>query len=221
MADIWEPGAVEADVELYKRLHEVECDGLEWKVTEHAYFHYGWAVMLAWLKSGLISAKCYEKSRMVRLPEYWSEEDQEDVAAVAVADGTAMFRRAIVDDLWDPSLGASLKSYFLGGCVLAFPNAMRGWQRYQRRYQGAFLELVKQAEVHRQQTSPASVVEAVAAVDELVRDESARNQAIMRLLAAGYEQVEIAEILRMTPGAVHARLSRLRGRFRGDTGRAL
>jgi hypothetical protein len=215
MADTGEPEAVpDADVELYKRLREAGHTELAWNLAETEFFDYGWSVLLAWLNSGLIARKCQEKGRPVRLPEYWSAEDREDVAAVAVGDGLAMFRQAVEADVWHPSLGASLKTYFLGGCVLAFPNALRLWRRYGERHRRATAELARQADLRRQQISAVSVVESVEAVEMLVRDENARNQAIMTLVAFDHTPAEIAEVLRMKPATVHARMSRLRGKYR-------
>lgn len=205
--------ADEADVELYKQLRAVEFATSEWRVAETEFFHYGWSVLLAWLTSGLIAQRCTEKGRPIQLPAYWSREDREDVTSLAVGDGLAMFRRAVTEDLWHPSLGASLKNYFLGGCVLAFPNALRWWERQRRHHHDAVTALAKLAEERRQEISPVTVVDSTAAVDSLVRDENARNQTLMRLVADGYEPAEIAEILQLTPGAVHARMTRLRRKF--------
>jgi hypothetical protein len=221
MADTGEPEEVpDADVELYKRLREAGRTESVWRRVEREFFDYGWAVLLAWLRSGLIARKCTEKGRPVRLPAEWSTEDQEDVASVAVGDGLAMFGRAVEADRWHPSFGASLRTYFLGGCVLAFPNALRLWQRCRDRYHGSVAELAKLAGSEREAVSPVDVIASVEAVQDLVSDENEWNQAIMKLIALDFDPAEIAEVLRMTPAAVHARMSRLRRKYGSGEGRA-
>jgi RNA polymerase sigma-70 factor (ECF subfamily) len=182
MADTGEPEAgPDADVELYKRLREAGRTELVWQRVETELFDYGWSVLLGWLRSGLIAQKFRQKGRPVGLPADWSTEDQEDVASVAVGDGLAMFGRAVEADQWHPSFGASLKTYFLGGCVLAFPNALRLWRRC--REHGSVAELAKLAGAHREGVAPVEVIASVEAVEDLVRDEGERNQAIMKLVA--------------------------------------
>jgi RNA polymerase sigma-70 factor, ECF subfamily len=195
MADTGEPEAVpDADVELYKLLREAGRTDRAWWRAEAELFHYGWSVLLAWLRSGLIAQKYTEKG----LPADWSMADQDDVASVAVGDGLAVFGRAVEADRWHPSFGASLKTYFLGGCVLAIPNALRLWRHCRDRYHGSVAELAKLAGSEREAVSPVDVLASVEAVEDLVRDENERNQAIRKLNALDYDPAEIAEILRMT-----------------------
>lgn len=221
MAETGEPEAVpDADVELYKRLREAGRTELVWWRAELEFFDYGWSVLLAWLRSGLIAQKCTEKGRPVRLPADWSTEDQEDVASVAVGDGLAMFGSAVEEDRWHPNFGASLKTYFLGGCVLAIPNALRLWRRCRDRYHGSVTELAKLAGSEREAVSPVDVIASTEAVEDLVRDENERNQAIMKLVALDFDPAEIAEVLRLTPAAVHVRMPRLRRKYGSGEGRA-
>ena len=83
-----------ADIELCDRLRAVAVAGPVWDRVARELAGYGLSVMSAWVSTGVIASKCWEK-------------------------------------------GASLRTYFLGGCVLAFPNVLRQWRNDRRRYQQA------------------------------------------------------------------------------------
>jgi DNA-directed RNA polymerase specialized sigma24 family protein len=104
--------------------------------------------------------------------------------------------------------------------VLAIPNALRLWRRCRDRYHGSVTELAKLAGSEREAVSPVDVIASTEAVEDLVRDENERNRAIMKLVALDFDPAEIAEVLRLTPAAVHARMSRLRRKYGSGEGRA-
>lgn len=211
-----------ADIELRDQLQATGCTGPEWEYVATEVARYGWSVMSAWLNTGVIVQKCRDKGRRIELPNAWTVDDREDLVATAVSDGIAMFRQALIDDLWKPERGASLKTYFLGGCILAFPNALRKWQRDHRRYREAIVAIAQEESARRPGIESVDIVDAVAALRWLTRNETHRSQAIRMLRFDNYTPAEIAEILGMTPGAVNAALSRMRPRrgFRSRRGKA-
>lgn len=201
-----------ADIELRDGLQAAGCSGPVWDYVAAELWRYGWSVMSAWLSTGLIAQKCWEKGRTVKLPDDWTVEDREDLVAVAVASGLEVFRQALVDDRWKPERGASLRTYFLGGCVLAFPNALRRWQHDRERYRKAAVASAWEAAGWRGNIEPVDVIDAIEALRSLIRDETQRSQAIHELCFDNYTPADIADILGMTPGAVNAALSRMRRR---------
>jgi DNA-directed RNA polymerase specialized sigma24 family protein len=205
-----------ADTDIRDQLQAAGCSGPLWDYVATELWWYGWSVMSAWLSTGLITKKCWEKGRTVALPSDWTVEDREDLIAVAVADGLELFRQALVSDRWKPEQGASLRTYFLGGCVLAFPNALRRWRNDRDRYRMAAVTSVLQAEAWRGTIEPVDVVDAIDALRSLIRGESQRDQAIRQLCFDNYTPAEIADVLGMTPGAVNAALFRMRRRSQDD-----
>jgi DNA-directed RNA polymerase specialized sigma24 family protein len=203
----------DADVELRDRLQATGCTGPAWDYVASELAHYGWSVMSAWLRTGMIAQKCLQKGRRVELPADWTVDDREDLVATAVANGMEIFRQALIDDRWKPERGASLKTYFLGGCILAFPNALRQWRNDRQRYnRAAVTYALHEVTVSRSMVEPFDVVDAIDALRALTRDENERTQAIRRLRFDNYTPAEIAEILGMTTGAVKAALIRMRHR---------
>jgi DNA-directed RNA polymerase specialized sigma24 family protein len=209
-----------ADIELRDRLQAVGCAGPVWDLVAAEFARYGWSVMSAWLSSRLIAGKCREKGRPVDLPDNWSAADREDLVATAVAHGLETFRKALVADRWKPEKGASLRTYFLGGCVLAFPNALRQWAKDRRRYHEGTTAWAREQATRSSVVEPVDMVDALDALKSLIRDESDRDQAILFLCFHNYLPKEIAEILGMSHGAVNTALYRMRRRqLGGDEGR--
>lgn len=202
-----------ADIELRDRLQAAGCSGRLWDyVVATELWPYGWSVMSAWLSTGLIAQKCREKGRPIALPNDWTVEDREDLVTVAVAEGLALFRQALVDDRWKPERGASLRTYFLGGCILVFPNALRRWLADRERYRKAAVTVARETAAWRGTIETVDVIDAIDALRSLVEDESQRDQAIRRLCFDNYTTAEIANVLGMTPGAVQSALHRMRRR---------
>lgn len=201
-----------ADLELRDRLQAAGCTGPTWEYIATELGRYGWSVMSAWLRTGTITPKCQTMGRPIRLPDNWTVEDREDLVAVAVASGLEIFRQALLDDRWKPERGASLRTYFLGGCILSFPNALRRWRNDRERYHRATVTSAREALARRENVEPVEVIDAIDALRSLTRDEAKRSQAIRQLCFDNYTPAEIAEVLGMTPGAVNAALFRLRRR---------
>jgi hypothetical protein len=184
-----------ADVALRDRLQTDGCAGRLWERTAVVLARYGWSVMSAWLSTGLIAQKCREKGRGVDLPEDWSTEDREDLVAESVAQGIEMFRQALLADRWKPERGASLRTYFLGGCVLAFPNVLRRWRGERRRHQEAAAATAQELAASRLAADPVDIVDAMDALRSLTSDEGQRDQAMRFLCFHRYTPAEIADLL--------------------------
>lgn len=167
-----EPGeGPHADIELRDRLQAAGCEGPVWDYVAFELARYGWSVMSAWLKSRVIAGKCREKGRPVELPDDWGAEDREDLVATAVAHGLETFRQSMLADQWKPQKGASLRTYFLGGCVLAFPNALRRWRNERRRYHRAAAAWAQETAVRRPVIEPADMVDALEALESLTSEQ--------------------------------------------------
>ncbi|MFK0244640.1 hypothetical protein ACIQUM_08075 [Amycolatopsis azurea] len=82
--------------------------------------------------------------------------------------------QALVADRWKPEKGASPRTYFLGGCVLAFPNVLRHWENDRRRYQVATAAWAPEQATRESAVEPVDMVYALDALESLTRDESDR-----------------------------------------------
>lgn len=117
------------DSELYNELASANFQGDRWQAFAYALAQYGHAVVKAWLVTGEMFVRCKRKGCYPGpAPGWWSEEDRDALANETVATALVSFRNdALIGGRWSPEGGASLKTYFIGSCVLAFPNVFRTW----------------------------------------------------------------------------------------------
>lgn len=139
-------------------------------------------------------------------PADWSTEDRDELALETVAVAIRSFHDyALVKGEWNPDAGASLKTYFVGNCVLEFPNVFRAWERERRRWvltdpdDHVVLPSIPSAELNLED----QVVDR-AELRELLADLDKPTAIAIALIAEGYMQNEVAEILQTTKRAVEA-----------------
>ncbi|SEF38424.1 hypothetical protein SAMN05421837_12155 [Amycolatopsis pretoriensis] len=119
---------VDNDVRL---LHALQAEGLHgtlWTELSNRLARYGLSVMKAWIHSGEIYKRAKLKRRAVeRARPPLSTEEAIAVAMDTVAEGIALFKKKGLEQRdWNPAGGARLSTYFIGSCVLCFPNVHRG-----------------------------------------------------------------------------------------------
>jgi DNA-directed RNA polymerase specialized sigma24 family protein len=202
-----------AEAELIDRIMFAGYAGPDWDRLREALAGYGFVVCHAWIASGQIFAECAKKRiaglrRDARLPG-----DAEDVAQETVIAALPFFRaRVLVPRVWKPELGASLKTFFVGACVLHFRNAYRGWRRQQNRF-GVFQDVEVARVGDGRPSSRPDRAAAVALLLHDVKDPLVRQIGVY--LAQGYTQGEIAELMNLELDAVRSRLERYRGHHHG------
>jgi DNA-directed RNA polymerase specialized sigma24 family protein len=205
-----------ADRDLYDRLTAAAFAGPEYREFANELAAYGIAVVTAWLRYGQMFKLCAAHDRPVGpRPQTWTEDDIAGLADETVTAALIDFRRrALAGDGWEYSEdAASLKTYFAAGCVLAFPNVYRKWERAEQRWRSLhdFRETFEDV--------PAEAVGTPdVATTALRRQEAADGYASLsekeRLIAfyrlAGYSNAEIAELLDIAgPRAVEGVIYRL------------
>ncbi|MBM7774040.1 DNA-directed RNA polymerase specialized sigma24 family protein [Actinokineospora baliensis] len=202
----------EADAELCAVLAAERFSGPLWEHYAEELARYGCAVLSAWLRTGLIAAACRRHGRPVALPTDWTADDQWEIVLEAVANGLATFRLSLLDGRWSATAGASLRTYFAGSCVRAFPNVLRAWTRERQRWIQA--ERVWAWADRDVPVEAFAETDAVHELEAMLADSPERTKAVMRLSFEGYAVAEIAETLAMTPAAVSAVLHRSRTKAR-------
>lgn len=215
---------LEADLMLMLRLSADGFEGSTWNLVATGLVEYGYAVMRAWITSGLVFSKCRERGVALSSPSDIrpSPDDVVDLAEDVVADAIVNFRDHVLRvGRWDPRRGASLTTYFVGNCLLQFPNHHRRWyQRTKRdRAYSTRLDELTPGTAGRAFILPDHVAsyldtaETVRMVLAAAGDDI--NRAILKLTAAGYGVDEIAEITELSYKQVESRLGRLRIKARG------
>jgi hypothetical protein len=182
--------------------------GADWEEAAAELVRYAMAVIKSWTWRGTIFEKCAEKNRPVKRPtidDAFDENEAESMAGEVITVALEQFRRdVLLQDRWDPARGASLTTYFVGLCVLCFPNVYRAWLRSVPPRGWAELDadrtgsgdLPIEDQVIQQWMNADALV--------LVRNEDARRALV--LVGMGYTQPQIADRLGTTTKAVERML---------------
>jgi DNA-directed RNA polymerase specialized sigma24 family protein len=191
------------DRDLHDRLAAANFTGPEYQRLANELAAYGIVVVAAWMLSGEMFRLCAARHRAVGLrPQTWTEHDVAGLADDTVTAALIEFRRrAVAGAGWEYSeSAASLKTYFITGCILAFPNAYRQWERAEQRWhrlhdlRETFDDITTEAVgIPDVGTTVAHRLDATAGYAGL----SARERLIVLYELAGYSNVEIAELLDM------------------------
>lgn len=183
---------------------------------------YGYPVLLAWLRRGVIFKYCAEKGRPLNPTDTDREvlaesfEERLQLALETVAEALTFFRRyVLLGRRWSFDGGASLTTYFVGSCLFAFPNVFRRWQGEQRRWrQATAMEMLNCPEGRTLASQPgADPADLVAGRDAVVSELSAmppETRAAAALVIDGATFAEAADQLGTTERGIEGRLYRYR-----------
>jgi len=127
-----------ADHALVKELAAAGFEGPVFDVAVTEFASYAIAVLMAWMRTGEIFGKCKAKGRPVSgSTSDWSRDDRLEIAVETTARALKYFLgEVLVPGKWDHSRGATLKTFFVGACLLQFPNEYDRWAGEQRRWGG-------------------------------------------------------------------------------------
>ncbi len=208
------------DVALHERLQGSGFEGSEYDYFANEVAKYGFAVIRSWVRSGEIAHKCAE--RQVNgghaLPGS-AAADQDAVESVAddtVAHAIVKFReKVLLPGRWDPTRGASLKTFFIGQCLFQYPNARERWMREQHR-DLLVAEFEVLADLPSEPGVDRDVLRALEVEELLGRLEVPTRKALV-MSTAGHSHKEIAQALGLTPKAVERTLARARTRLSTPT----
>jgi len=185
-----------AELKLRNTLAAEGFAGPAYAVLEDELAVYGYELMMAWLATGHIFARCREAGaglRAARIPAG----DREDLAQEAVAGALRTFRdTGMVRGGWRPGRGGSLKTYFTRALCFQFANI---WRQRLRDLAAVGTDLHLDAlpsDIRSPEPGPDDIA---VQRDEIRRGlagiPGSRTRAALALVADGYEQGEIAELL--------------------------
>jgi len=187
---------------------------------------YGVAVTMAWSRTGQIIARCKAVGRPLPFTEFgpgrWSRDDRIEIAVETVARALNFFLSQVLKQgKWDHRRGASLRTYFVGACLLQFPNVFAVWASEQKRWHATndctdtpedAENATTRGDVSRSDPTCEAVLrhEAEQAVLGTIQD--AKVRAAVQMVARGFTYAEAARSLGLSPRVVEGRLRRLRSR---------
>jgi DNA-directed RNA polymerase specialized sigma24 family protein len=196
------------------QLHGLQ--GPTWERFADVLARYGYQVIRAWVWTRQIFPHCAQRGFGLPQPDHlrWTKEQADEVASETVAMAIRSFRDYVLrEGRWSPTLGATLKTYFVGQCLLQFPNVYRRWlSELELNHQEVpvFEELddpVDRGEFG----DPAGYVVMQDLVDRALASVSnKRTRTVLWLRAAGYSEPEIADLMGTTGKAVELLLYRHR-----------
>lgn len=211
---------LEGDRAMLEALRIGGYDGKEWRYFQEVLASYGLAVIRAWLRDRSIFDQCARKGfGGLPLPLQRSFDDPDtamELAVETVAVALDSFRRTVLVPGKDHRKGASVRTYFIGHCLLKFPNIYRTWYRTELP-DGEILipdnevldDFVEFLEGPEKAVADRDLVNRLLGV---MPNTDARRAFV--LIALGKTQVEIAEQLHTTSKAVERMLDRARKQAR-------
>lgn len=206
----------DADLQLRLALHRYE--GAEWEVFATELARYGIGVLSAWMHRGLIFNRCKAKNiGLTPLLRPFTKDEVDELAGETVAKALHHFRvDVLMKNRWTPTGGASLRTFFLGQCLLRFGNVYRAWRDHENEVfegvvcdDGEVLELFSPHE-----TGPdRRVISDLASSDLLSGVKNDRLRKAMWMTGEEFTQAEIAVELSCSVKSVERMLSHERRRL--------
>jgi len=212
------------DLEQLNTLALTGFTGPEYEIFAGELAAYGYPVILAWLRRGTIWKHCADRHRWLNPTDIDREilegqfEERLDLALETVAVGLRFFRdRVLRAGQWSFDGGATLTTYFVGACLLAFPNVFRRWQATERRWHQAMrVEMLNSSQgrtlADQPGSDPADVIAGRAAVISELNSMPAGVRDAAALVVDGMSFEEAGEILGTTERGIEGRLYRYRHR---------
>lgn len=192
--------------------------GSKWTYFCTELARYGLAVFGGWMYTGLIYQRCREKGYGVpRLDRDFTDDEIEEIKGETIAKALHHFKvDVLMKGKWDSSKGATLRTYFIGQCIIRFANVYRAWHASETRHKK--LTHVDDHDWLFAQFGPAREDTAAVALDRLTitralaEVKNPRVRAVIVMTANGRSQTEIAHILGVTAKTVERMLANERQR---------
>jgi hypothetical protein len=116
-----------ADRKLLDAVMWAEYKGPVWEQFATRLVQYGLAVLRGWLRNGRIFLECARRKRRIPRRDI-PPELVDELAFETVGEAIINFRNyVLIPGRWDPSKGATLATFFIGQCLMKFPNQYRRW----------------------------------------------------------------------------------------------
>ena len=215
------------DQGLVDDLSAVGFAGPLFEITVTEFAAYGIAVQMAWMRTGEIVRQCKARGRPVRADsvpaEHWSRDDRLEIASETTARALKFFVGEVLKPhRWDCMRGATLKTFFIGSCLLQFPNVFDRWMGEQDRWArthdpDADIADIEDADALRRDVRWSDPTGETAMRRQAVREALSdiadpRTREAARLYALGCSFAEAGAQVGLSAAAVEGRLYRLRRR---------
>jgi DNA-directed RNA polymerase specialized sigma24 family protein len=208
------------DVDLLTVLALQNYEGADYDVFAGELAKYGMAVISSWMRRGTVFARCRERGFGGLPPApYGAFRDPDTVDGIAgetVAKALKHFREdVLLKHKWTSAGGATVKTYFIGQCLIRFANVYRAWWRQETSAPlPAGMEVVATLADRGVPGPEEAAVDWQMSMQGLRHATTDRVRRLLVLVAADLPRPEIAERLGMTEKAVERALAYHQGRMR-------
>lgn len=199
------------DAELVRRFRASNCTCREWGLWLHDLIKSTTGLLINWCKRGLI----FKKTHSTPWPREgtlrsWDMTELRSLVGEMQAGGVKLLRdKGIRGRHWDPKKGATLRGYFLRGCLHAFADRWPKWSRDHEKW----ARLDVHPDVLQLSRTPIHEFTGYEFDDQaligLLRRVLTNEQfEVLAANAEGYTNVQMAEIFGVSPNAIAQRLRR-------------
>lgn len=188
------------------QLQDFATTSREWKVFASALAEYGYAVFVGWLITGAVYRMAASQMRgrgvmgLGKIPEdlRLSRDDAHALASEVVIRSIDAFRRKTLMNpdpgkRWRVNGGASIKTFFIGRCLMELPDVFEQWSRRERRVRA---ELWRNSQLSgddaRHSVDPETPAIAAADLDTTFRGTDPVVRVMFELHDQGYDYAEIS-----------------------------
>jgi RNA polymerase sigma factor (sigma-70 family) len=211
------------DLAWFNDLAFTNFEGPIWDLTAEELAKYGMGVIGGWMYLGTVFEKCKSKGHggLSSPNRPFTRDEITELTGETVAAALRHFRYdVLMKGKWDYRKGASLRTYFVGQCLMRFANIYRLWLRQETRHvrhpneDEALLEFASRN--HR--ASPADqAIDRLEVDDAISKIKKASVREAMIMTAEDMTQAEIAAALGVSEKTVERMIANQRKRFR-ETG---
>lgn len=189
---------LKADEELVLELQLSGYHDTVWNPIAAEFARYGIAVLQAWMRDHTILGRVRGKTGhgLPATHEGWFDDDVVtwDLAVDVVMDAVEYFLDDVLKrNRWDPNRGANLKTYFVGQCLIRFPNPYRSHWRAERDRRRHETSTADDQFLHRTAAAADDTFLTRRRVEDALRISGREvDQQVFLLREAGYTAAEIA-----------------------------
>lgn len=127
---------LDADRARFEELCRADFKGHAWKAFCDDLWEYAMPVLKAGMRTGSIFKWCWDHDIIVESTDderrtlHGSMEDRDELAIESIAGAIVAFRKNTLERRrWKPTKRASLRTFFIGACLVQFGQVFRHWRR--------------------------------------------------------------------------------------------
>jgi DNA-directed RNA polymerase specialized sigma24 family protein len=201
-----------ADARIVEKLRECGFDGPEWRAVAAGLMEYGYTILVVWACTGTLGRHAADHGGVsgsrVPVDLRLDEDEARSLAAEVLLVAVERFRERSLPR-WSAGGGASLRTWFVGRCLMELADVHRAWRNRELPLEPVGITCVDDG---RHGDRPDEQAEARVELERLLTRDPDLCRAV-RLQIAGYKLEEIAKMMGTTPAGVRSQIYRGRRRI--------